>query len=230
MNGKLSTAAVIIISAFIAAIDFILFGGVNYNIVLTITAAVSCLPYITSHGNRRAISYELRIILLLTIISALILYFFPSLSFFRPLTAITVASGIFFGAPIGYTCGVFSALAVSVLSGTGGWTVFQVILLGIIGFFGGLFSKKAYESGIFIIAFTSITSLAFSCTSVLSPIWSAKGFDFQSYPSILRHSVKWFAVYAVSDVLVVLILKKLSGRKIERMKRRFKIFEYSPKN
>ncbi len=230
MNGKLSTAAVIIISAFAAAIDLILFGGVHYNIVLGIIAAASILPYLTSHGNRRAVSYELRIIIMLTIISALDIYFCSSLSFIRPLTAVTIAAGIFFGAPAGYICGVFSVLVVSELSGTGGWTVFQVCLIGIIGFFAGVLSRKARESNIFLSVLTLISAFAFSCTGVLSPIWSVdKGFNLQSYPSILRHSVKWFIVYAVSDIIVILILNKFLSIKAERMKKRFRIFEYNPK-
>lgn len=231
MNGKLSTAAVIIISAFTAVIDLILFGGVHYNILLGITAALSCLPYLTSHGNRRAVSYELRIIILMTVISFLDIYFCSSLSFFRPLTAVTIAAGIFFGAPAGYTCGVFSALAVSVLSVTGGYTVIQVCIMGMVGFFAGIFSRRSCESNVFLVVLTLVSSAAYSCADVVSPIWSMdNGFDFQSYPSILWHSAKWFAVYAVSDILIVLILKKLSGRKVARMKKRFKIFEYSPKN
>lgn len=231
MNGKLSTAAVIIISAFIAAIDLIIFGGIHYNIVLGIVAAAGTLPYLTSHGTHRAVSYELRIIILLTFISALDIYFCSSLSFIRPLTSITITAGIFFGSPAGYTCGLFSMLIVSVLSGTGGWTVFQVCIMGIIGFFAGIFSRKVRESYIFTGVFTLISSLAFSCTNVLVPIWSAgNGFDFHSYPSILLHSAKWFAVYAVSDILAVLILKKLLNKKTVRMKKRFRIFEYSPRN
>lgn len=231
MNGNISTAAVIIISAFAAAIDLILFGGIHYNIVLGILAVLGLLPYTASHGNRRAVSYELRIIIFLTIISSLDIYFCSSLAFFRPITAVTIAAGIFFGSSAGYTCGVFSALAVSLLSGTGGWTVFQVSILGIIGFFAGVFSRKCREHNVFLVILTLISSLAFSCTGVLSPIWSAdKGFDFQSYPRILWHSLKWFAMYAVFDIILVLILKKLSVRKTVRMKKRFRIFEYSPKN
>lgn len=230
MNGKLSTAAVIIISVFAVTIDLILFGGIHYNVVLGIIAAAGILPYLTSHGNRRAVSYELRIIIMLTIISALDIYFCSSLSFIRPLTAVTIAAGIFFGAPAGYICGVFSVLVVSVLSGRGGWTVFQVCLMGIIGFFAGVLSRKARESNIFLSVLTLISAFAFSCTGVLSPIWSAdKGFNLQSYPSVLRHSVKWFVVYAVSDIIVILILKKLLSRKAERIKKRFRIFEYNLK-
>ena len=230
MNGKLSTAAVIIISAFAAAIDLILFGGIHYNIVLGIIAAAGILPYLTSHGNRRAVSYELRIGILLTSRSARGGCLCLSLSSIRPLTAVTSAAGIFFGAPAGYICGVFSVLAVSVLSGTGGWTVFQVCLMGIIGFFAGVLSRKARESNIFLSILTLISAFAFSCTGVLSPIWSVdKGFNLQSYPSILRHSVKWFIVYAVSDIIVILILNKFLSIKAERMKKRFRIFEYNPK-
>lgn len=230
MNGMLSTAAVIVISLIIALLDLIIFNGIHYSSVTLILTLLAFLPYIVSHGNKRAVTKELWVIIITSAFSVSGLMMCSVSEFFRPYTAVVVVSGMFFGSAVGFTCGFFSALVASLLTGTGGWTVYQVTIMGIIGFSAGLFRKKLIRGNAFIIVYTLIFSVIYSCMNILSPIWDSKdGFNFSAYAPILMHSFKWFQIYALSDIIITLIIKNLLFRKIARLKKRFRIFEYGQK-
>lgn len=230
MNGKLSTAAVIVIALFITALSLIIFNGVYYKPVVLVLTLLACLPYYASHGNKKAVTREIWIMLTATILSTISLLLCSISNFFRPYTAVTIISGIFFGAPVGFTCGFFSALIASIAVGTGGWTVYQILTLGIIGFMSGFIGRKLVRNNTVVIFFTMLASISYSCTCILNLTWDAvTGFDFSESPSLLLHSVKWFEVYTISDIVMVILIKNLLYRKNLRMKKRFRIFEFGKK-
>ncbi len=225
MNGKLSTAAVIIISVFAAAADIVISGGRHYKMICGILSALAILPYITVHGNRKAVSYELRTIILTTLMSAAMLALFSDAAYFRPVTAVVIITGMLFGSPAGFTCGFFSVMLVSGFSGIGEWTVIQLLVISVAGFLSGVFSKKMVESNIFLTIFSLFCSFAFSCADIISAVDKAQSESFFSaYRPVFAVSVKWFAFYAVSDIILILLTKRLFAFKALRMKKRFKIF------
>ncbi|MCM1226769.1 MAG: ECF transporter S component [Clostridium sp.] len=227
MNGVLSTAAIMVISLIIAALDITIFGGIHYSSVTLILTLLACIPYFVSRGDRRAFSKEIWVICLSTAFSAAMIVLSSASEFIRPCTASVVSVGIFFGPIIGFTCGFFSVLIASLINGMGGWTVFQLLTMGFIGFMSGLFRRRLIRGNIAIIVYALIFSIIFSSTTVMAPIWdSSDGFDFSSYTPILVHAFKWFQLYAVSDIIITLILKNTLFRKAVRLKKRFRIFEY----
>lgn len=228
MSGNLSTAAVIIISIFIAAAELIIFDGRCYMAVILIVALMACLPYFTSKGGRRAAPKEIWILILSALFSSAIIALGNVFSFLRPFTAVTIAAGMMFGPPAGFTCGVFSTLIFSIFSGVGSWTSFQVIALGFIGAAAGFCRFALIRGNIFIIVFSVVSSFLYSCVDLLDLIWEpGTGFSFNDYPTVILHSIKWFLLYAFADVIMLILIKRKLYRKLIRMKRRFRIFEYS---
>lgn len=229
MNGRFTVAAVIIISFFLMIINIVLFNGIYFSAISVIFALLACLTLCVSHGKGRVFSAEFKILIIITFFSVIIMLLFKSSTFFRPLTALTIVAGMYFGASAGYICGIFTVIISSfAFFGIGSWTPFQIITMGIIGFVAAIFNKIIFQKNILLMIYSGISSFLFLCVDNIQLIWTDKnGFDYTIYPSLLVDSLKYALIYAVSDILIILLLKNIFGNKLKRLKKRLRIFEYS---
>lgn len=230
MMGKFITFVVLIMSVFLYAIELIMFYGVNYTTISVIVAVLAVMPYLASHGNRQVVTKEIQIIVIMTLCSFAVLSLADSAVYIRPFTAFTIAAGACFGVPVGYLCGVVSVMLGSFVTESGPCIVIQMLLIGLIGIMSGMFNEKISESRVFTAIYTFIFSMLYSCAEILNVLWNSEtGFLFEEYPSMLLKSLLWLAVYAVSDVILIFTIRFVIGKKVERMKKRYKIFEYGYK-
>lgn len=223
MNGIISAAAVIVISFFAAVAENIFCHGKYYTILYTAVAVLSLIPLLVSHGNRQAVKIEVRIVFFLTFLSALNIEVCSSFSFFRPFTALTAAAGIYFGAPAGFTCGIFSFFLRDALSGFGGKPVLEALTLGTVGFLSGITSSYARKGFVFPTVSAVIYSAVYSAVRILCEVYTED--NSASVAGLFTASAKWLFLYGISDAVLLLLIMKFLGRKTERMKKRFRIFE-----
>ena len=230
MTGKLIAFVVLIMSLFVYAIENVVFGGEYYSVIAVITAVLAVMPYLASHGNRQVVTKEIQIITIMTLLSFAVFYFADSATYLRPFTAFTIAAGAYFGVPVGYLCGVASLMLYSGVTHTDPAITIQLLLIGFIGLMAGMLRGKITENKLFALLFTFISSMLFSCSGILNLLWDAeKGFMLSDYHILILDSLVWFAVYAVSDVLLYFVIRFILGKKSERMKIRYEIFEYGYK-
>ena len=227
MNGKLTTAAMISIIIFLTVADIILFSGKYYDVASLIAAFLSCIPFYITFEKSKATSKEIMLVALMTAFSVCGRIMFSFIPFFKPITAFTIISGMYLSAPAGFICGSFSALISNIYFGQGPWTLFQMISWGLIGFISGVIGEKLLEKRIILVIYAFISGVLFS---LIMDLWTVlnidKEFNFSRYIIQLISSFPIMIIYSLSNIVFLILLQKPIGKKINRDKKRYGIFEY----
>ena len=151
----------------------IFFGKNMYMWIALCAAVLSCIPFFLSFEKSEAPAIKTVTIAVMVAVSVISRIIFAPTPGFKPVTAITVFTAMYFGKEAGFMTGALSALVSNMFFGQGMWTPFQMIIWGLIGFVGGKGAGAAYtavrhlgqrgEKGAFIVFFFSM----FSCLVTL---------------------------------------------------------------
>ncbi len=137
----------------------------------------------------------------------------------KPVVAIIIIGGIYLGAESGFAIGSFAALISNFSFGQGPWTPFQMLGWGLIGLVAGLLSGIFRKNRISVYFYGAICGIFFS---FLMDVWTALWYESNEFWSIyvlaIIDAIPYTVVYAVSNVLFLVLLLKPFGRKLERMK------------
>ena len=118
--------------------------------------------------------------------------------FLKPISALTIISGIYLGGEAGFLVGSVTAILSNFYFGQGPWTAFQMLAWGLIGMFAGLLD-------------------------IWTVLWYAEGFKLNLYFSALATAVPYTASYVISNVLFLSLLAKPFGEKLERIRIKYGI-------
>ena len=72
----------------------------------------------------------------LAIAGRIAFFFLPQI---KPIAAVVILAGVSFGGEVGFVTGALSAFVSNFYFGQGSWTPFQMVALGLVGFFAGVF-------------------------------------------------------------------------------------------
>jgi len=137
----------------------------------------------------------------------------------KPVTAFAVLSGMFLGPEAGFLVGSFSALISNFYFGHGPWTPFQMLAWGLIGFFAGVLASPLKKSRLFLYVYGILAAVGFS---LLMDVWSADWLAGEFVPSLylakLVTSLPHTALYAVSNVIFLILFAKPFSEKLGRIK------------
>ena len=138
---------------------------------------------------------------------------------FKPITAICVMTAVYLGAEAGFLCGSLSVLISNIYFGQGPWTPFQMLGFGLIGLFAGYLSKVLLRHKWLMILYGALAGIAYSfIMDIWTVLWYAGGFDWKLYLSATVSAIPFTALYAVSNVIFLLLLQKPVGNKLQRIK------------
>ena len=183
----------------IMAVGFLIFGGKRYAFISAGIAVLSCVPFFMSfERNSDNNSVKLVIISVMTALSVAGRVLFSMLYGIKPVTAIIIIAALYLGSEAGFMTGSLTALVSNFFFGQGIWTPFQMFTWGLIGFIAGIFSD----------------SLVIDIWSVF---WNYGEFDFSKYPVLISSSFVFTLMYAVSNVIFLMLLVKPIGGKLERI-------------
>ena len=120
--------------------------------------------------------------------------------------------------------GALSAVVSNFYFGQGPWTPFQMISWGMIGLIAGLLSRYLKKLPILIV-YGALSGVLFS---LIMDIWTTVSIDNGAFSlgrflAVTATSLPVTAVYAVSNVIFLIILAPFFGKKIERLKLRYGI-------
>ena len=135
---------------------------------------------------------------------------FTPLPGFKPVTALVVITGMYFGGEAGFMTGALSAVISNFWFGQGPWTPFQMVSWGLIGFIAGLLASPLRRSSILLAVYGLFSGALFS---LLMDTWTVLWQDGSSLP--------WMAVYALSNVIFLLLFTPLVGKVLERIKTKY---------
>lgn len=196
----------------------LLFDERRYAWVILCVTLLSCLPMFISFERNSADAKRLVMIAVMTALSVAGRFLFAALPGFKPVTAMVVITAMYFGSEAGFMTGALSAVISNFYFGQGPWTPFQMFSWGIIGLLAGLFARRLRQSRIWLSVFGVLSGVLYS---LLMDIWTVFWAD--GYFNLTRYiaavgSAAWFtAVYAVSNVIFLMLFAKPIGKILDRI-------------
>ena len=145
--------------------------------------------------------------------------FFP---LFKPVTAFAVIAGMYFGAEAGFLTGSFSALISNFYFGQGPWTPFQMFAWGILGFAAGVMEKPLKKSRVMLYGYAFLSGILYSLVmDIWTVLWELGGFSAEFYLAKMLTALPHTLLYAVSNVIFLLLFARPFGEKLERVKLKY---------
>lgn len=180
-------------------------------------AVLSVLPFFLTFERKEKSTRTLLLLAALTALSVAGRVLFGILPFFKPVTAFVIIAGVAFGGEAGFLTGSLSAVLSNFYFGQGPWTPFQMLAWGVIGLLAGIFAKWLKKSRFLLYGFGALSGVLFS---LLVDVWTALWTGI-SYVAALLSALPITAVYAVSNVVFLLVLARPIGEMLERVKTKY---------
>lgn len=223
MEGKMKTALKYIIPLVLIPITVILgaciFSEKSYSFVSMAVAIFSCLLFYFAY-ERKGKTRRLIIVSVMTAIAVIGRFIFAPIPAFKPVTAIVVLTAVYLGSSAGFLTGSFSALISNFYFGQGPWTPFQMLAWGIIGFLAGILRNKL-KNRITLSLYGVFAGVLYSVILELwNVLWYSNSFDLNLYLAFLLSSLPHTAIYAVSNVIFLMVMYKPIGSKLKRAEQR----------
>ena len=204
----------VLIPALVAVSAFV-FAGQRYLIISLGIAVLALLLFMTGFERKNIGSRRMVITAIMTALAV----FGRFIPLFKPITAICVITAVYLGAEAGFLCGSLSVLISNIWFGQGPWTPFQMLGFGLIGLFAGYLSKMLMKHHVLLLLYGVIAGIAYSFVmDIWTVLWYAGGFEWSLYAAALVSAIPFTALYAVSNVVFLLILRKPVGNKLNRVK------------
>lgn len=199
-----------------------LLGNKAYAFVSLLIIILSCVPFFISLEKKKTTTRYIVILAVMTALSVAGRFIFAPLPFFKPVTAMVIISAMYFGSEFGFITGALSAILSNFYFGQGPWTPFQIFSWGIIGFIAGLFSSQLIRSKIILIIYGFFAGIAYSLImDVWTTLWADGIFNFERFIGAVISAIPITAIYAVSNIVFLLILTPFLGKKITRIKNKY---------
>lgn len=204
-----------------------LFEDRSYHIISLIIAVLACIPFFIGFERGKTGARELVVIAVMSAISVLGRLIFAPLPGFKPVTAVVIITGIAYGMQAGFLTGALSAIVSNIFYGQGPWTPFQMFVWGFLGLLAGLIFTRGKQPNVLLLILVGIAGgILFS---VMMDVWSVLNFDgtwsWTRYLAFLASSLPFMAIYAVSNVVFLLVLTKPFLQKLNRIKEKYGLFE-----
>lgn len=208
------------------AIGVWLFADRRYNLISVTVAILSCIPFFIRFERGKSSAKEMVVIAVMTAFSVIGRLIFTPVPGFKPVTAITIISGIALGPEAGFMVGSLCAVVSNMFFGQGPWTPFQMFVWGFIGFLAGvLFYRKQKPNKILLSIVGVIGGILFSLIMDMWTVVSLDGvFLWSRYLASVISGLPFMAAYAVSNVIFLLILADPFLDKLNRLKTKYGIF------
>ena len=204
-----------------------MFGDRKYYFISIMIMILACVPFVLSFERRKPQPREILTIAVMSAISVAGRCLFVVTPGFKPVAAITAITGFSLGAEAGFLTGATSALVSNMFFGQGPWTPFQMFTWGMIGFIAGLLGKTGVmHKKIPLILFGIFAGVFFSFGMDIWGSVSMYGvFSWEAYVLALSSAVPFTIIYAISNIIFLLLLTKPISEKLERIKHKYGILQ-----
>ena len=224
---KILTACLLLVGIPVIVVGgALLFQEKCYAWIALCVAVLSCLPLFICFERKDSTAKELIILAVLVAVSAAGRFAFAWVPGFKPVTAITVIAAMYLGREAGFVVGSLSAVVSNFYFGQGPWTPFQMFAWGFLGFLAGVLAQPLKRRKIWMSLYGVLAGLLFSLImDIWSTLWADGGFNFARYLAACISALPFTIEYAVSNVVFLLLLAKPIGDKLERIKRKYGLFQ-----
>ena len=199
----------------------------KYNIISIIIALLSCVPFFVRFEKGKSGAREMIVIAVMSAFSVVGRLIFAPIPAFKPVTAITIISGVALGPEAGFIVGSMTAVVSNMFYGQGPWTPFQMFVWGFIGFLAGVIFKKSKKPNRILLSI--VGAFGGVLFSLLMDIWTTLSLDgeflLSRYLVNVASSLSFMAIYAVSNIVFLIILAHPFLEKLNRIKTKYGIFD-----
>lgn len=181
-------------------------------------AVLSCLVILYGFDRRHTHIRRMVLISVMTALSVAGRFLFAAVPAFKPMTAVIVMTGMYFGAEAGFLCGAFTAVISNFYFGQGPWTPFQMVSFGVIGMLAGICHKPLKRSRIALVFYAIFAGALYSVImDVWTVLWSQASFEPKLYAAALFAAAPFTALYSISNVIFLLLMRRPLGMRLERV-------------
>ena len=224
MRKKLSIALLLLSVPICILLGFTVFSDKSYAYLSMLIVVLALAALFISFEKKDNSARQLIVISVMCVLSIVGRLVFAVIPAFKPVTAIIILLSMYFGGEAGFICGAVTALISNFYFGQGPWTPYQMLAWGLVGLFAGLLSSLLRKSLIITCIYGALAGIVFSLImDIQTAMWYTNMFDFGVYATKIASSLPFTIIYAVSNVIFLLLLTKPIGKKIERLKIKYGI-------
>lgn len=204
----------------VVAIGVWAFDEQYYVAVSAVVAILSLVLFCAGFERKKTGSRRLVVLSVITALSV-VGRFIP---FFKPITALTILTAIHLGGEAGFLVGAMSALLSDLYFGMGPWMPFQMLAWGLIGLLAGYLGRPMRRHIGLAVAYGVLAGVIFSLVmDVWTVLWYNDGFSAELYSAACISALPHTVLYAVSNVIFLLLLARPWAKRIERLKLKYDI-------
>ena len=202
----------------------VLFEEKQYAWISLCVAILACVPFFLCFENRQASTKKLILIAAMVALSAVGRVLFAPIPGFKPVTAVVVITAMYFGGEAGFMTGALSAVISNFYFGQGPWTPFQMFSWGFIGLIAGLLAKPLQQNKAILILYAIFSGVLYSLLmDVWTVFWQDGCFNLSRYFAAIISATQFTVVYAVSNVVFLLLFEKPIGKILNRIKTKYQL-------
>ena len=202
----------------------LLFEEKQYAWISLCVAVLSCIPFFIRFEKKETGSKRLVLIAAMVALSVVGRFIFTPLPGFKPVTAVVVITAMYFGSEAGFMTGALSAVISNFYFGQGPWTPFQMFSWGFIGLIAGLIADPLKRSRIILGVYAVISGIMYSLLmDIWTVLWTDGIFNLKRYLAALISATQFTVIYAVSNLIFLLLFIKPIGKTLDRIKTKYGI-------
>lgn len=224
MKKRLSYFIIFPLIPVIVIAGAVLFSEKMYAWISLCVVFLSCIPFFLAFEKRETSVRRLVLIAAMTALSVIGRIIFTPLPGFKPVTAFVVLTAMYFGPQAGFMTGALSAVISNFYFGQGPWTPFQMFSWGIIGFIAGLLSGQLKKNKVILCIYAVFSGVMYSMLmDIWTVLWADGYFNISRYLAAVVSAVQFTIIYAVSNVVFLLLFSKPIGNMLDRIKEKYNL-------
>ena len=172
---------------------------------------------VLSERSKRFSAKYLCLIAVMTTLAVIGRVLFAFVPGFKPVTAIIMLSGMYFGAPAGFLTGALAPLISNLYFMQGPWTPFQMFAWSLVGVMSAFLAKSLKKSPVFLLAMGAVFGILYSLImDGWMVLWYQPRAEFGVYVAAVIAALPTTLTYMVSNVVFLCVLAPILGKRLER--------------
>ncbi len=226
--NALSLILTLVITPAVVLISNSLIKSKSYYVAAVLMIVCAIIPFFVYFENRKTRTSEIVILAIMTALAVAarsIMMFLPQM---KPTAAVIIVTAMAFGPNCGFLSGVLSMFLSNFIFGQGMFTPFQMLGMGLVGFFSGLiFYKRKKLCNKYAVSITGglLTFLVYGiCVDTCSVLMLSGSFTLNSIISIFLSGISFNVIHGITTALILFFITAPMNEKFSRLRIKYGIF------